>query len=282
MSRLDWTRDGAGWPHAEASRFLRAGSTEWHVQVMGEGPDCLLLHGTGAASHSWRGVMPLLAERYRVIVPDLPGHGFSRAASMLSVSLPAMSLEISALLEALDSAPRLVVGHSAGGPILAQAILEGTIAPERMVTVNGAFLPFKGVAAQIFPPIAKALIWNPFVPQMVSWSARDRSAVIRLLTGTGSRIDDRGIDLYHLLFQSRIHVQSTLNMMARWDLDRLLRRLPELSLPLTLILGENDKTVAPADQYEVAGLVPGAEVIALDGLGHLAHEEAPEQIAALI
>ena len=282
MTRLDWEQDGKDWPHRSASRFLRAGRTEWHVQIMGQGPDCLLIHGTGAASHSWRGLMPLLAERFRVIAPDLPGHGFSRAASMLQVSLPGMAGELSALLEALEAAPRLAIGHSAGGPVLAQMCLDRAIAPDRLVTVNAAFLPFKGMAAQVFPPIAKALIWNPFVPQMVAWTARDRGAVQRLLDGTGSRIDARGIDLYWRLFQNRHHVQATLNMMARWDLNALLERLPGLDRPMTLLAARGDKTVPPQDQADVAAKTPGAEVIWLEALGHLAHEEAPERVANLV
>ncbi|MEM0923560.1 MAG: alpha/beta fold hydrolase BchO [Pseudomonadota bacterium] len=285
MSRLDWERDGQVWPHREASQFLRAGRTEWHVQIMGpeDAPGCLLLHGTGAASHSWRGLMPLLARRFRVIAPDLPGHGFSRAASMMQLSLSGMAQEVDALLTALNTRPGLGIGHSAGAPIMARMALDGLASPERIIAVNGAFLPFQGLAAQIFPGIAKALIWNPFLPHMVAWSAAmDPAAAGRLLRSTGSAIEAEGIELYHLLFQSRVHVQSTLNMMARWDLDRLAADLPRFSIPTTLLIAEQDQTIPPADQQKAADLIPGAEILTLPGLGHLAHEEAPEQVAELV
>ena len=45
----------------------------WHVQVLGEGPTVLLLHGAGGATHSWRGLAPLLATDHRVVMLDLPG-----------------------------------------------------------------------------------------------------------------------------------------------------------------------------------------------------------------
>ncbi|MEM9045431.1 MAG: alpha/beta fold hydrolase BchO [Pseudomonadota bacterium] len=282
MPLLDWTRDGKDWPNREASRFLRTGNTDWHVQVMGSGPDLLLVHGTGASSHSWRGLAPLLAQRFRVIAPDLPGHGFSRAASVINLSIQGMAQSLASLLSALDAKPALVVGHSAGGPVLARMILDGLIEPERLVTLNGAFLPFKGIAATVFPPVAKALIWNPLVPQAVAWTAADRKAVKRLIDGTGSTIDRRGIDLYHRLFTCPRHVRSTINMMARWDLEALLLDLPNLETRTDLVSAEHDKTVAPSNQSEIAAILPKSTLTSLPKLGHLAHEEDPGSIDPLI
>ena len=67
------------WPNRESSRFVDCDGLRWHVQRAGRGPDLLLLHGTGSATHSWAGLLPRLATRFRVIAPDLPGHGFTPA-----------------------------------------------------------------------------------------------------------------------------------------------------------------------------------------------------------
>ena len=75
---LDWAKDGADWPNRQYSRFVEAAGMRWHVQVMGQGPALLLLHGTGAATHSWRDVMPKLAGHYTVVAIDLPGHAFTQ------------------------------------------------------------------------------------------------------------------------------------------------------------------------------------------------------------
>ena len=57
MSRTpDWARDGADWPHRDASRFIVAAGLRWHVQRIGAGPTLLLLHGTGAATHILAGL----------------------------------------------------------------------------------------------------------------------------------------------------------------------------------------------------------------------------------
>ncbi len=58
-TRLSLERDGADWPNRQASALIEAHGLRWHVQSMGEGPGLLLLHGTGASTHSWRGLAPL-------------------------------------------------------------------------------------------------------------------------------------------------------------------------------------------------------------------------------
>ena len=104
-----WERDGRDWPNREASRFVQAGGLRWHVQVIGAGPPLLLVHGTGAATHSWRGLVPLLAPYFTVIAPDLPGHGFTGRPAARGLSLPGMAAGLAALLDALDLDPVLAM-----------------------------------------------------------------------------------------------------------------------------------------------------------------------------
>lgn len=278
----NWARDGADWPNRTASRFVRAVGLEWHVQEMGEGPAALLLHGTGGATHSWRGLMPALAERFRVIAPDLPGHGFTQTPPMNGLSVPGMSRLIGGLIETLRAPPAIVIGHSAGAPILARMAVDGRIAPRQIVALNGAFLPFKGVAGQVFPPLAKLLVMNPLAPQVVAWHAVDPSMVPRMVTGIGSNIDAAGLALYRRLMRRAGHVNAALRMMASWDLVPVLEDLARLPAPLTLIVGARDRAVPPHDAEVVAAKAPQAEVISIPDHGHLVHEEIPQRIADLI
>jgi magnesium chelatase accessory protein len=71
-------------------------------------------------------------------------------------------------------------------------------------------------------------------------------------------------------------------MMANWKLDELEADLPALKHRLLLVAGRGDRTIAPAEAMRVRNLVPGARLELLPNLGHLAHEEQPAQIAALI
>ena len=57
-----WNEEGRDWPNREHSQFIRASAIRWHLQVMGNGPVLLALHGTGASTHSFRDLMPVLAE----------------------------------------------------------------------------------------------------------------------------------------------------------------------------------------------------------------------------
>ncbi len=271
-----------GWPNREASRFVRAEGLVWHVQIMGEGPPILLLHGTGAATHSWRGLAPLLARRFTVVAPDLPGHGFTQAPPIRRLSLPGMSRALAGLLRTLEIAPAMAAGHSAGAAIMLRMSLDGLIAPRALVSLNGALLPLRGVMGQVFPPMARLLAGLPLLPNLFAWHVRDHAVVRRLLADTGSAIDDEGVALYARVVRQPSHAASALGMMAHWDLQPLVADLPRLAIPLLLLAGTGDRTISPSQSETVARLVSGARYQAMPGLGHLAHEEAPAETAALI
>lgn len=284
---LDWRSDGPGWPHQERSRFVQTDGQRWHVQhwppPQPEAPTWLLLHGTGASTHSWRGLAPLLAAHVGVVAPDLPGHGFSGPAPTGRAGMAAMAQAVRALLQALGLSPRLSVGHSAGAAIAVCMQLQAGApdpASHRIVGLNAALMPLRGLAGMLFPPAARLLALNPLVPHFFSWRAADRSVLARLLQGTGSTLDAQGSALYGRLIESPAHVAGALAMMAQWDLPALARELPRLRTPLHLLVAELDGTVPPDDARRVQALLPAVDVRRLAGLGHLAHEEAPGVIAA--
>jgi magnesium chelatase accessory protein len=279
---LNWDGDGKNWPNRDASQFVLAGGLRWHVQKTGTGPAIFLLHGTGAATHSWRALLPLLAKHFTVIAPDLPGHGFSEALPSSQMSLPGMARAAADLLRALKVKPALVVGHSAGAAILARMCLDAQIAPHALVSLNGAMLPLRGIPGVVFSPVAKLMAATSFVPRIFAWRAQDPSAIARLISSTGSKLDPEGTNFYTQLIRDPGHVAATLDMMAQWDLVPLERNLPQLPTSLTLVVGANDLTVAPTEANRVKALLPDAQIITLAGLGHLAHEEQPAEVAKII
>lgn len=279
---LRWETDGADWPNREFSEFVHAGGLRWHVQRMGSGPALLLAHGTGAATHSWRGLAPLLAEHFTVVAPDLPGHGFTQALPPERLSLSGMSHALGEVLKTLDVKPVLAIGHSAGAAIVVRMSLDGEIAPDALVSLNGALLPPLGLPSLLFSPAAKLIASSSLIPRLFAWRASDRNAVERLIASTGSTLDPRGIDLYARIVSNPGHVGGVLDMMAKWNLDSIERDLSRLQPRLTLVVGTNDRTVSPREAQRVLALKPGADLVQLAGLGHLAHEESPQQIVDLI
>lgn len=278
-----WEVEGRDWPHRAASRFVETDRLRWHVQSFGAGPVLLLLHGTGAANHSWRGLAPLLAERFHVIAPDLPGHGFTQGRPAGGLAMPAMARAVAALCATLGIAPALIVGHSAGAATACRMVLDGAAAPAGIVALGGALLPFPGLAAKLFPSLARLLFVNPFAPHLFAGWARQPGEVPRFLErSTGSRIDAAGLSAYAALFGTAGHCAGAITMMADWDLESLARDLPRLLAPLLLLHGAADPMVPPSVSERVAALVPGARFDTLTGLGHLAHEEAPEAVAVWI
>lgn len=287
MSSVRWEVDGRDWPNREASRFVRTGNLEWHVQIAGpadgNAPVLLLVHGTGAATHSWRDLLPLLAQRYTVIAPDMPGHGFTRGRISGGQSLPGMASALGELLDRLGlAAPSVIVGHSAGAAIGIRLLLDKEM-DAQVVGLNPALLPFPGLAARLFPAMARALFVNPFTAMIFAQIASSQGEVARFLKkSTGSRIDERGVELYHRLFRTSDHCAGAIGMMANWDLDSLARDLPSVAARSLLVHGARDSAI-PLDSIErAAHLMPHASVMNLADLGHLAHEEAPDKVAAII
>jgi magnesium chelatase accessory protein len=290
---LDWARDGHDWPHREASRFIEAAGLRWHVQRTGLTPDTpghahgrapvlLLLHGTGGALHSWRDFAPLFAPQFDVIAVDLPGHGFTATPPAARMSLPGMARALADLLIRLGVQPQAVIGHSAGAAIAARMALDGLIAPRALVGLNAAMLPLHGLPGLVFAPMARLLAGASFVPRLFAWRAQDAAAVERLVSRTGSTIDTAGLALYARLVSNPGHVAGALAMMANWDLEPLLADLPRLVPAPLLVVGANDATLPPDQATRVAARVPGAQVLRLPGLGHLAHEEQPQTVARAI
>jgi magnesium chelatase accessory protein len=280
-SRLDWAHDGVDWPNRESSRFVRAGNIAFHVQVAGpaSAPCILLVHGTGASSHSFRDLIPRLAGSFRVVVPDLPGHGFSGGEGS-ALSLPGMGQALSQLLAVLDVRPCVAVGHSAGTAVLLEMALDGMISPGRIIGFNSALKPIEGDA--LFSPLAKMLVLNPFVPRAFAGFARYTGAAERLLSRTGSRIDARGLALYRRLIESPGHVSGALGMMAGWDLAPLIARLPSMHCAVTLVAARDDVMVPPSVSREAAALMPDCQLVLHETGGHLLHEVEPEFATTLI
>ena len=266
---------------ATSHQFVQAEGLRWYVEEMGQGSTILLVHGTAASSHSWRDVMPLLAEHNHVVALDLPGHGQTMSHSSSNYRLEFMARGVSSVLSAMNLQPEIVVGHSAGAAILAVACARKLMSPQTYISFNGAFYPFGGVAGSLFSPIAKLLAFNSFLPRILSGLA-SRATVEKLLRDTGSTISPEGVDLYFNLFKDPKHVAAALGMMASWDLRRMDDNLVRLLQNCVFVAGDGDKAVAPEIANQAAARCRNGRTMHINGMGHLLHEENPALAAKII
>ena len=203
------------WPNVTASQIIAALPHRWHVQIIGTGPDVLLLHGAGASSHSWAALIPDMARDHRVIALDLPGHGWTRSPKGRA-RLGDVARDIAGLCAQEGWAPRLVIGHSAGGAVSLELAHQGLISPTHLVIINGALENFQGTAGWLFPVMAKMLALNPFTGLLIAQGGRGVSQVRTILASAGTTLDEVGLARYAHLIGRRAHVDGTLAMMAQW------------------------------------------------------------------
>ena len=274
---MDWARQGAEWPHAAHSRMVMCKPHRWHLQEMGDGPLLLLIHGAGGATQSWRHLMPLLAQTFRVVAMDLPGQGFTRSGASQRMGLVPMAQDIRGLLADQGWVPEVIVGHSAGAAIALEMARSMDPAPP-VIGLNAALGNFKGLAGVLFPLMAKMLAMTPWVARFFTASAGNPQSVTRLIEGTGSHLPPEDLRWYRALISDEAHVDGTLAMMAQWDLAPLLRALPAHPSKTLLIVGDGDKAVPPSTSRDVAKRMPTARFLSLPGLGHLAHEEDAQAV----
>lgn len=268
------------WPYRDRARRVASRPHNWCVVEAGDGPVVLLLHGAGGSGHSFRHMIPLLTPHFRVVVPDLPGQGFSRSGARSRYGIDHMAEDLAQLCAAMNIAPVAVIGHSAGAAL---ALRLAELLPLRAVAgINAALGAFDGAAGVMFPILAKVLAVTPFIPHVVSRLWGNAATVGKLLATTGSPLDAAGQAQYLTLVKDPAHVDGTLGMMAQWRLDSVMPRLLTQTVPVLLIASTGDKAVPARISRDAAKQMPNGQYAEIAALGHLVHEEAADQVVALI
>lgn len=276
-----WGWMARGWPNLGRSRRVETGGIAWHVQVAGEGPPLLLLHGAGGATHSWRRLLPLLAQQFTVVAPDLPGHGLTRSAPGAAGFADTAGL-LANLLGALGVRPAVAVGHAGGAALALRMCLDRTAAPRSVVTLNTALDATDGYLGGLFTPAIRRMSNLPFTMRLLAARARREGVADMLLAGTGSRLDAPSRELYRRIVRNPDHMEAALQTVVRWDLAPLRAGLGELPAKVLMLSGREDPAIPPARAEAVRAMMQGATLRLMPGLGSLAHEEQPVTVAVLI
>jgi 2-succinyl-6-hydroxy-2,4-cyclohexadiene-1-carboxylate synthase len=230
-------------------------------------PTVVLLHGFTQTRRSWRRTVQALGGRYRALAPDLPGHG--QAAHRVA-SFDACT----AYVRALAPTRFTLAGYSMGGRIALHDALTLREQIDRLLLIGagpGLADPQERAARRTADEALAARIEAVGVEQFArEWAAQP------LFAGQPERVAaaahaDR-------LRNTPEALAAALRGLGTGAMDPLWDRLPELAMPVTLLVGERDeKFRAIAEQ--MAARLPDARVVVIDGAGHAAHLEAPQTVA---
>ena len=270
------------WPNRSNSEFIKSDNYNWHIQKFGStGKKLLLIHGTGASSHSWYPLIENLNLEFEILCLDLPGHGFTRALAKQKKQLMTIVDQIFLLLRNIDFYPNIIMGHSAGAAVAYELAKKIETKPNT-IAINAAFGQFSGLAGVAFPYFAKIASSTTIPARFLSLLASKEEIVLKLLASTGSIIPELQIKCYQYLFSNTEHVDGTLQMMADWDLGYFLDRLPEETAPIHFLVGDKDTTVPPHISKSWDQSMPNSSLTQFNGLGHLLHEESPSAVSSIL
>jgi magnesium chelatase accessory protein len=269
-------RHGPIWPYPEVGRYTEAGGVRWHHLRLGTGPPLLLLHGSASSTHSWAAVASRVRSSFSLVIPDLPGHGYSSELPSDLGGPDDLARALGAFLRKEEVDPVLVAGHSAGAVLAIRAASRGWIAPRGILGVN----PALGSRDTFLPP----LLAGPLTAFARSrgpahlGAALFRAAPLAelLLRSTGSRVSSDTRDRYRHLLADPRRVRGVLRLMADWDPHGVGTEAAALGIPVRFLTGSRDRWVPPRLVRAHAGGVPVEE---LPDRGHLLPEEDPDAVA---
>lgn len=259
----------------------------WAFRMVGEGPTVLLIHGIGSSSDTWANLLPELAHRYRVIAPDLLGHGCSDKPRG-DYSVPAFANGIRDLLEILDIDMVTLVGHSLGGGVAMQFAYQFPERTERLVLVSTG-----GAGRSVTPWLRAASLPGAHLALSslrLSTVRAQTATALRLLrvfgTGPGQDAPDvlRVVDALQDP-ASRDAFLRTLRAVVDWRgqvVTMLDRCYLTAGMPTLLVGGSRDRVVPARHAEWVHAAMPGSRLEIFEGAGHFLFHDEPQRFLAVL
>ena len=273
----------------EGATFASAQGIEIYYEktdfVCQEGKDCsnppviFLLHGFGANTFSFREVTEPLSQLGDVIAYDRPGFGLSERPTSWEGENPYGSIGQDLILDELitefaSGRDVILVGHSAGGTLAAQYVVDNKDAVQGLILISPAILSTGGSPSW--------LNWVFSIPQL------DHLGPLLV-----SSIASSGMDLLNESWYNKDLITEEVKAGYReplsvigweegfWEFNRAPRafdvkdRLDEITVPTLLITGDPDTVVATADTEALASMIKDSVLFVIPQSGHLAQEETP-------
>ncbi len=271
-------------------RFVDIGGNQIHYLDVGprSGPAILMVHGLGGQMRNFTyALVDRLKDRFRVVVMERPGGGYSRRASGASARLGVQAGVVAGFIRHLGLERPLLVGHSLGGALALAVALEHRQAVSGLALVSPLTQP------QDAPPKAFAglFIRSPLVRWLVAWTLaapigiRNRDAVLAAVFGPEPVPDDfatRGGGMLSLRPRT-FYSTSTDLVAANEDLPDLQSRYHTLTLPAGVLFGAADRILDPrVHGAPMTDQIPGLIYETVEGGGHMIPLTRPDRVAAFI
>lgn len=219
-----------------------------------DAPALVLLHGVNDQAGTWAGVVPSLATEYRLIVPDLAGHGESEPKTGI--------ITYTLVLERLHS---IIAKETTGKVIIAGNSMGGWIG-----TLYALDHPYK--VARLVLEDSSGMAWPLTVP-LFPKNREEAKAMMRAVNGPADKTPDAVLDA----FLARKDLPMSRFMMPDIVQHLLDMRLPKLSVPVTLIWGRDDGVLPLAYAEALQKAIAGSELRIIDGAAHIPHRQQPEK-----
>jgi pimeloyl-ACP methyl ester carboxylesterase len=267
-------------------RYLELHGDRIAYRDAGEGHALLLIHGMAGSSATWRAIIPQLSKKYRVIAPDLLGHGMS-AKPRGDYSLGAFAVFLRDLLDELGVNRTTVIGQSLGGGIAMQFVHQHRDYCERLALIgSGGLGPDLSPMLRILSAPGAELVLPVVAPQ----------PVLRLGNKLGSWLTSAGIqapragemwNAYSSLADARTRRAFLRTLRSVVDyrgqaVSALTKLHVAAELPTVLIWGDRDRIIPVAHAYAAHDALEGSRLEVLDGIGHFPHVEAPAAVADIL
>jgi len=243
-------------------RYLESGDSEKTL---------VLIHGLGASAERWDQVIPLFADEFRVVVPDLVGFGYSDKP-LVDYTTEFFSEFLEKFFVASDIKKPNLIGSSLGGQIVAEYATSHSNEIEKLILVSPSGTMKKST------PALDAYIMAALYPN--EQSAKN---AFELMEGAGHNIHEKIINGFverMRLPNAKLAFMSTLLGMKNSEL--IISKLQTISVPTLIIWGENDPVIPIHYADSFVSTIQDCRFFRIDGCGHTPYVQYPYAFATKV
>lgn len=247
------------------------------VRLRDEGPRdapvILMLHGFTFSLESFDALAEELSGQFRVVRYDLRGHGLTGPDPEKRYSPDQRAEHIGAVMDALGIERATILGNSLGG-LASWRFAAGQPARVRsLVLVSPGAYPINGVGDEPAPVPALLEAYLRTVPE-----AGLEASVARIYADPASVTAERKEEI-RAMMRREGNGEAFVDALKVFTLPDPEPLLAQVEAPTLIIWGAEDQVIDHQDGSKMQAVMPNAELLVLDGIGHVAHEEAPGRVA---